>query len=101
MNVPTPHPNVKADELDSSVGCPYRNLLAAMLQRAICDAINETHVEDHVRREAKAWLRFGRKIRNPKRLSSFEWVCHHLDLSPYTVRAVVMQYSRDWREWPS
>lgn len=58
---------------------PERNLLAAVLARAICDAFGTAHCERHVVRSARQWL-FGKLT--PKTPFSFAWVAIHLDLDP-------------------
>ncbi len=58
---------------------PERNLLAAVLARAICDAFGTAHCERHIVRSARQWL-FGKLT--PKEPFSFAWVALHLDLDP-------------------
>lgn len=65
-------------EITSAVK-PERNLLAAIMARAICDAFGTAHCERHLVRSARCWL-FAEI--NLKRPFSFGWVCRELDLNP-------------------
>lgn len=58
---------------------PERNLLAAVMARAICDAFGAAHCEKHIVRAARTWI-FSKLA--PKRPFSFAWVALQLDLSP-------------------
>ena len=66
-----------------------RNLLAAVLARAICDAFGTAHCERHVVRSARQWL-FGKMT--PKVPFSFAWVAMHLDLDPVELQKTLRQY---------
>lgn len=78
------------DDLEASSPVkPERNLLAAVLARAICDAFGTAHCERHVVRSARQWL-FG-KI-TPKRPFSFAWVALHLDLDPISLQESLRHY---------
>lgn len=68
---------------------PERNLLAAVLARAICDAFGTAHCERHVVRSARQWL-FGKLT--PKRPFSFAWVALHLDLEPVSLQDTLRSY---------
>lgn len=68
---------------------PERNLLAAVLARAICDAFGTAHCERHIVRSARQWL-FGKLT--PKRPFSFAWVCLHLDLDPFFLQQSLRTY---------
>jgi len=68
---------------------PERNLLAAVLARAICDAFGTAHCERHVVRSARQWL-FGKLT--PKRSFSFAWVALHLDLDPISLQHTLRTY---------
>ncbi|MCB0353919.1 MAG: hypothetical protein KDD64_10355 [Bdellovibrionales bacterium] len=68
---------------------PERNLLAAVLARAICDAFGTAHCERHVVRSARQWL-FGKLT--PKRPFSFAWVALHLDLDPIQLQRTLRTY---------
>lgn len=68
---------------------PERNLLAAVLARAICDAFGTAHCERHIVRSARQWL-FGKLT--PKRPFSFAWVCLHLDLDPISLQDSLRMY---------
>ena len=68
---------------------PERNLLAAVLARAICDAFGTAHCERHVVRSARQWL-FGKLT--PKIPFSFAWVALHLDLDPISLQDSLRSY---------
>jgi hypothetical protein len=68
---------------------PERNLLAAVLARAICDAFGTAHCERHVVRSARQWL-FGKLM--PKQAFSFSWVATHLDLDPCALQDSLRGY---------
>ena len=68
---------------------PERNLLAAVLARAICDAFGTAHCERHVVRSARQWL-FGKLT--PKEPFSFAWVALHLDLDPASLQQNLRSY---------
>ena len=68
---------------------PERNLLAAVLARAICDAFGTAHCERHIVRSARQWL-FGKLT--PKRPFSFAWVALHLDLDPVQLQDSLRSY---------
>lgn len=68
---------------------PERNLLAAVLARAICDAFGTAHCERHVVRSARQWL-FGKLT--PKIPFSFAWVALHLDLDPVSLQQTLHTY---------
>lgn len=74
---------------------PERNLLAAVLDRAIMDMwVKEDRA---TRRSAQGWIKARTKKRSRK--WSFQWVCEHLDLEPETMREIILnldmeQYKR-------
>jgi hypothetical protein len=68
---------------------PERNLLAAVLARAICDAFGTAHCERHIVRSARQWL-FGKLT--PKKAFSFAWVALHLDLDPHQLQESLRTY---------
>ena len=72
-----------------------RNLLAAVLARAICDAFGTAHCERHIVRSARQWL-FGKLT--PKRPFSFAWVALHLDLDPISLQGSLRTYEKNPRE---
>ncbi|RMG41510.1 MAG: hypothetical protein D6719_08465 [Candidatus Dadabacteria bacterium] len=74
---------------------PERNLLAAVLARAICDAFGTAHCERHVVRSARQWL-FGKLT--PKTPFSFAWVALHLDLDPVSLQDSLRSYERNPEE---
>ena len=71
---------------------PERNLLAAVLARAICDAFGTAHCERHVVRSARQWI-FGKLT--PKVPFSFAWVALHLDLDPAELQLSLRDYEDD------
>lgn len=81
-------------EEDTEVFSPVRaerNLLAAVLSRAICDAFGTAHCERHVVRSARQWL-FGKLT--PKKAFSFAWVALHLDLDPISLQESLRGYEK-------
>jgi hypothetical protein len=68
---------------------PERNLLSAVLARAICDAFGTAHCERHIVRSARQWL-FGKLT--PKKPFSFAWVAIHLDLEPVQLQETLRTY---------
>ena len=68
---------------------PERNLLAAVLARAICDAFGTAHCERHIVRSARQWI-FG-KIDSSKPFT-FGWVALHLDLEPVALQDTLRNY---------
>lgn len=68
---------------------PERNLLAAVLARAICDAFGTAHCERHIVRSARQWL-FGKLT--PTKSFSFAWVCMNLDLDPIALQDTLRTY---------
>lgn len=74
---------------------PERNLLAAVLARAICDAFGTAHCERHVVRSARQWL-FGKLT--PKKAFSFAWVALHLDLDPKSLQESLRDYENNPEE---
>ncbi len=68
---------------------PERNLLAAVLARAICDAFGSAQCDRHVVRSARQWL-FGSLT--PSRAFSFAWVVQHLDLDPIALQQTLRGY---------
>jgi hypothetical protein len=77
------------DSEASSPVKPERNLLAAVLARAICDAFGTAHCERHIVRSARQWL-FGKLT--PKKSFSFAWVALHLDLDPVSLQESLRHY---------
>lgn len=71
---------------------PERNLLAAVLARAICDAFGSAQCDRHVVRSARQWL-FGPLT--PNRAFSFAWVANNLDLEPVALQHTMRSYEND------
>ena len=82
------------NEVNSPVK-PERNLLAAVLARAICDAFGTAHCERHIVRSARQWL-FGKLT--PKKPFSFAWVAIHLDLDPIALQDSLRTYESNPEE---
>jgi hypothetical protein len=81
------------DEVEASSPVkPERNLLAAVLARAICDAFGTAHCERHIVRGARQWL-FGKLT--PTEPFSFAWVALHLDLDPVQLQDSLRTYEDD------
>lgn len=81
------------DEVEASSPVkPERNLLAAVLARAICDAFGTAHCERHIVRSARQWL-FGKLT--PTEPFSFAWVALHLDLDPAQLQDSLRTYEGD------
>jgi len=66
-------------------GTPERNLLLAVLERAILDFIGNDPKE---REQAHSWI-FGDLDTMTAEPFTFPWVCQQLDLQPYRVAATV------------
>ena len=85
--------NFSSEGLDEQSGSspvkPERNLLAAVLARAICDAFGSAHCDRHEVRSARQWL-FG--TLTPKIPFSFAWVALHLDLNPVSLQESLRRY---------
>jgi hypothetical protein len=66
-----------------------RNLLAAVLARAICDAFGSAQCERHIVRSAKQWL-FGKiDVTVP---FSFGWIAVQLDFEPEDLQKNLRSY---------
>ena len=86
------YPEREEDSESTSPVKAERNLLAAVLARAICDAFGTAHCERHIVRSARQWL-FGKLT--PKRSFSFAWVALHLDLDPSTLQDSLRGYENN------
>ena len=82
----------EAEGLGFGEAKPERNLLAAVLARAICDAFGTAQCDRHIVRSARQWL-FGGL--NPTRAFSFAWVARHLDLDPVALQQTLRSYERN------
>jgi hypothetical protein len=71
---------------------PYRNLLIAMIERAIMDALNQSKANNHLElkrlraysEDALAWL-----FDDTHAPLSFVGICEYLDYSPGCIRAAI------------
>jgi hypothetical protein len=68
---------------------PERNLLSAVLTRAILDAFGTAHCERHVVRSARQWL-FGKLT--PSSPFSFAWIATQLDIDPIALQKSLRSY---------
>lgn len=66
-----------------------RNLLAAIISSAVCEAFGSAKFEQRIVRNAKSWL-FSRL--QPRRRWSFAWVAINLDLDPVALQELLLQY---------
>jgi len=90
------HSDERDGDFDSNAPVkPERNLLAAVLARAICDAFGAAHCERHIIRSARQWL-FGKLIFSQP--FSFAWVAAHLDLDPITLQESLRGYEGNAEE---
>ena len=71
---------------------PERNLLAAVLSRAICDAFGTQATDKHVIRAARRWLNEDIDEEKP---FSFGYVAVHLDLDPVSLRQSIRSYAAE------
>lgn len=85
--------------IETDLNCPQvstvrseRNLLAAVLARAICDAFGVAQTEAHIRRSAKHWL-FCKLL--PRKPFSFAWIAAQLDLNALTLQEQLRAQSQD------
>lgn len=74
----------------------HRNLLAAILERAIRDYIVESADSgaENARRNARKWLCVNRTSPMPKGPWSFKWVCDHLDLDAIEIREKIVELNK-------
>lgn len=86
-----PEENEEASAANREVK-PERNLLSAVLARAICDAFGSAQCDRHIVRSARQWL-FGPLT--PTTSFSFAWVAHHLDLEPSALQHTLKGYEND------
>jgi len=66
---------------------PERNLLAAVLDRAIADLCNGTTDSEGFKGDARRWIYSSNKNEN-----SFLWICHNLELDPHVVRKEIAKF---------
>src|SRR5689334_11561583 len=72
-----------------SPAVPERNLLSAILARAILDAFATSKCDKHIVKNARRWL-FEELA--PKRPFSFAWVALELDLDPASLQRSLRGY---------
>lgn len=71
---------------------PERNLLAAILDRAIMDTWESKDQE--LKRDIRRWM--DKKIAAKKATPfSFQWVCEHLDFDPIVMKGIIKNLDRD------
>lgn len=71
----------------SEKGSPERNLLMAMLERAILDYVGNNRSEVS---EADEWLFSDEELEAPRPFS-FAWLCSELDLEVSKIRRIIKQ----------
>ena len=78
---------------------PERNLLWAMLARAIRDYYNkgDSVLAKRYRRQAEKWF-FENRPSHTKRIFSFVYVCYHLNLPVEKTRERLRFYKNNWEE---
>jgi hypothetical protein len=70
---------------------PERNLIAKVLERAICDILNGP-CEVHVRANAIQWLKSDESCPDSM---SYVWICEQLDLNHETLRNIVLNWRHE------
>jgi hypothetical protein len=84
--------DLRAEEIEKTIRDPYRNLLLAMIERAIMDALNQSKASSHseLRRlqehkeDALEWL-----FSDKHEPLSFLGICEYLDYSAECIRAAI------------
>lgn len=66
-----------------------KSLLAAMIERAILDAIGDAGIDMEDRRSAREWLITIPQDEFKPEVLSFAWCCQHLDLDPSIIRKTI------------
>lgn len=84
-----------ADICSSKEGKPERNLLAAIMGRAILDLCGETAVSSKTVASARMWIY---EPLNYDEAFSFGWVSLNLNLDPLTIRHQISSYSGNREE---
>ncbi len=64
---------VEAADIERPQGDPYINLICAILDRALLDAVGEAFIEQGIRRDARRWI-----LRRGKHRGSIEWYAEFL-----------------------
>lgn len=90
------------ENVSSNPTIPERNLIAAVLARAISDVLNDYQSQQGVNDKyaATAWLKLDRLFtkkdfeRDSKKRFTFVWCCLHLELDPY----VMIEKITHWKE---
>jgi len=80
------------------VSSPEKNLIAAIIMRAIRDYLAPSYDSENFYIEARAWLLIDRPVPKKGRLFSFVWCCNSLDLEPLTLRDIIQRESLKPRE---
>ena len=75
-------------DFENGYSLPEKNLLVAMLERALLDYLGNQRVETE---EAYEWMYSDADINDE---FSFNWICMHLDLCPSDVRENVQAMRR-------
>lgn len=79
----------------TSCVAPERNLLAAMIARAICDAFGTASISASDKREARHWL-FCELM--PDHPYTFAWAMKYLDLDPVKVQQSLLNNTNNSAE---
>lgn len=66
-----------------------RQLIAAMIERAIADALPVTRMLQHEKRDALNWI--SKKLESNPRIFSFQWACQALDLDPKALKDAILE----------
>jgi len=83
---------VEQETLEEDQKPPERALLAAIIERAISDAIGNTKdVKAGSRSEARYWLEVDSDDDEAPAEWSFKWICLELDLNPSKIRELVRE----------
>lgn len=78
----------EAENIDPTPSIPEKNLLAAVLGRAILDATGTVDLQ--ARKGAHMWLRLDREFSDKFEPFSFRWICFYLDLDPRIIKKYVL-----------
>ena len=83
-----------AEAIERDESTPERNLLAACLERAMRDILNEN--DQAICRVAIEWFR-SQAVTD----FSFKWICHHLDLCPKIIRRWIFERKKEGKCFPA
>jgi hypothetical protein len=90
------HLEIKLEDEEQKTGLPERNLMAAILERALIDAIGQSlELRASLKRQARLWINERFEVLAP--CWSFEWICEQLDLDPELVRKFAIEHGQRLR----